>query len=204
MLNTVTSIITTLGYPGITGLMFLENIYPPLPSEIIMPLAGFSVAQGELNLFFVILSGTLGSVLGTTIWYYVGHFVGKERIIRWTNRYGKWFTVSPKDVEKADAWFDRNNKLAVFLGRLIPGVRSVISIPAGISGMRLIPFLIFTAFGSLIWTAGLTLLGYFLRQNWELADQFIAPIGVAVILLIIIWYFVRFFREHRRSKGEIK
>ncbi|HET8575142.1 MAG TPA: DedA family protein [Candidatus Paceibacterota bacterium] len=200
MLDWVTGTITTLGYPGIALLMFLENFYPPLPSELIMPLGGFTASNGELNLFLVALTGAVGSVLGTLIWYYAGKLLGEERTLLLTDRYGKWLAVSRKDVERALYWFNRYNKLAVFLGRIIPGVRWIISIPAGISKMPLTTFLIFSATGTFLWTLGLTYAGFLLGQNWEATEDYATPITIAVLVVFVIWYLFRFIRLHRQSR----
>jgi membrane protein DedA with SNARE-associated domain len=121
----------TLGYAGVAFLMFLENVFPPIPSELIMPLAGFSAARGEMTLWGVIVAGSVGSVLGQYPLYYLGRAVGPERLHRWADRHGKWLTVSGKDIEKAREWLNRRGPIAVLLCRLVPGVRSLISIPRG-------------------------------------------------------------------------
>lgn len=193
----------SLGYLGIALLMFLENIFPPIPSELIMPLAGFTSAQGDLTFIGVVLAGTLGSVIGALPLYYLGRVVGEERLKQWADRYGKWLTVSGKEIERADQWFERHGHKAVFFGRLVPGVRSLISIPAGISGMNVLQFLLYSAAGALIWTAVLAYLGRLLGQNYERVNEYLGPITYVVLggLLIagIIWV-VR--RKKRQTTGD--
>jgi membrane protein DedA with SNARE-associated domain len=147
MATWVMQMIAATAYWGIVSLMVLDNVCPPIPSEVILPLAGFMVTQGQLALGGVILAGTLGVVLGALPLYYLGHRIGDERPQRLAERHGRWLTVSRDDLAQAQAWFARHGDLAVLLGRLVPGVRSRISIPAGISGMPLVPFLLYTTMG---------------------------------------------------------
>lgn len=199
MTDWITGIISSLGYTGIGLLMFAENIWPPIPSEIIMPLAGFTAAKGDLNIILVIIAGTVGTVLGTSVWYFLGYFVGKERVETFLDHHGKWLTLSRKDIERADYWFDRHNKRAVFFGRLIPVVRTVISLPAGVSGMRLFPFLVWSTLGSLLWTTFLTLSGYYLYKNWPVVGHYI---GYAVPVIVIAAFGYYIFRLYRQLKKE--
>lgn len=195
MLDWIQDLINTLGYPGIVFLMFLENVFPPIPSEAIMPFAGFTASRGDLSVIGVIIAGTVGSVLGALPLYYIGKYVGEARIKRWADRYGKWFTVSSKDIDKAKGWFERHGGAAVFLCRLVPGIRSLISIPAGFSSMHMPTFLLYTAVGSSMWTALLTYLGVFLGNNYEQVETYLGPAGkiiMAVLLVVLIaWLFLR-------------
>lgn len=203
MVEWIKNLMDSLGYVGIVALMFLENVFPPIPSELIMPLAGFTSAQGDLTFIGVVLAGTLGSVIGALPLYYLGRVVGEERLKQWADRYGKWLTVSGKEIERADQWFERHGHKAVFFGRLVPGVRSLISIPAGISGMNVLQFLLYSAAGALIWTAVLAYLGRLLGQNYERVNEYLGPITYVVLggLLIagIIWV-VR--RKKRQATGD--
>ncbi|MBE9225517.1 DedA family protein [Phormidium sp. LEGE 05292] len=187
----ILQIMTSLNYVGIGLLMFLENLFPPIPSELIMPLAGFTISQKQMEFFPAIFAGVLGTMLGALPWYYVGKLVGEENIKRLADRYGKWISISRKDIEKADQWFHRHGEKAVFFGRLVPGIRTLISLPAGISNMKLIPFLIYSTIGTTIWVSLLTFTGYKLGENYELVDEYLAPVSkiVAVILVValIIW-----------------
>lgn len=153
MLGWITGLMNSMGYAGVVLLMFLENVFPPIPSELIMPLAGFTARQGKLAFVGVVLAGMVGSVLGALPLYYAGRLLGKERIKAWADRNGKWLALSGDDIEKADAWFDRHGDKGVFLGRLVPGVRSLLSIPAGLSGMALPKFLLYSALGTGLWAA---------------------------------------------------
>lgn len=199
MLDWVTNIISSFGYLGIGFLMFLENVFPPIPSELIMPLAGFTVTQGQLNLQFVILAGTLGSVFGALPWYYLGKVVGEQRLRKWIDKHGKWLTLSGKDIDKSKRWLDKYGKATVFFGRLIPGIRTYISVPAGLDKMPLVPFLLYSFAGSLIWTAILTYAGYLLGDNFKLVEKYIKPISVIIIATIVIYLIISFIRRKNRE-----
>src|SRR5688500_6903492 len=137
MTQWVTSAVDSFGAWGVLVLMFLENVFPPIPSELIMPLAGFQASRGSMTFWGVVAAGTAGSVLGALPLYYLGRVVGRERLRQWVERHGHWLALSPKDLDSADGWFARHCGAAVFLCRLVPGVRSLISIPAGLHCMPL-------------------------------------------------------------------
>jgi membrane protein DedA with SNARE-associated domain len=195
MLEQIISTINALGYIGIALLMALENIFPPIPSELIMPLAGFTVSQGKLEFFYVVIAGTIGSVLGATPWYFLGRYWGLRRTKKIADKYGKWLTVSGEDVEKAKTWFDRRGYAATALGRLVPGIRTYISIPAGISKMPLIPFFIYSTAGSIVWVALITYAGYILGENYERVGAYLKPFSafilIAVLAISIYWIIKR-------------
>lgn len=192
MLESIINTINSLGYVGIALLMALENLVPPIPSELIMPLAGFTVTQGEMNFFIVVIAGTIGSVLGATPWYFLGKSWGLKRTKKIADRYGKWLTLSGKDVDKAKVWFDRRGYIATGLGRLVPGIRTYISLPAGISKMPLFSFLIYSTIGTIIWVSFLTGTGYILGANYERVGDYLRPISTIVIfgLFVSSIYFV--------------
>lgn len=195
MLEYIVNTINSLGYIGIALLMALENIFPPIPSELIMPLAGFTVSQGKLQFLSVVIAGTIGSLLGATPWYFLGKYWGLKRTKKIADKYGKWLTVSGEDVEKAKKWFDRRGYAATALGRLVPGIRTYISIPAGISKMPLIPFLIYSTAGSIVWVSLLTYSGYILGENYERVGAYLKPISafvlIAVLSISIYWIIKR-------------
>ena len=185
MLESIIETINSFGYVGIAFLMALENIFPPIPSELIMPLAGFTASQGKLEFLPVVIAGTIGSVLGASPWYFLGRYWGLKRTKKIADKYGKWLTVSGEDVEKAKLWFDRRGYVATGLGRLVPGIRTYISIPAGISKMPLLPFLVYSTIGSLAWVALLTYCGYVLGENYEKVSTYLKPISIFVLILIL-------------------
>ena len=181
MVEWITHTMTALGYWGIGLLMFLENLFPPIPSELIMPLAGFTVSKGQMNFQYAVLAGVLGAVLGAVPWYYAGKLVSEERLGAIADRYGKWLGISGADIDKANRWFYRHGNQAVLLGRLVPGIRTLISLPAGISQMRLAPFLVYSTIGTTIWTAFLTYAGYLLGAHYDRVDDYLAPVSKIVL-----------------------
>ncbi|WAP68099.1 DedA family protein [Jiella pelagia] len=199
----VRNIMETFGVFGIGMLMFLENIFPPIPSELIMPLAGYQSTQGSMSIVAVIVSGTIGSLLGIIPWYYAGHYLGERRMKRLAARHGRWLTLSPEDVDKANAWFRRRGAAAVLFGRLVPTVRTLISVPAGVAHMPLATFLIYSAIGSAIWTTFLAMLGFLLGQQYEMVEGYMGPVSNAIIIAIVAFYIYRVVTfDPGRSDGE--
>ena len=199
-------IMAKFGYLGIIFAMFAENVFPPIPSELIMPAAGFAVARGDLNLILVILAGTLGSVIGALPLYYLGRLLNEDRLMVFTEKYGKYVFVKPSDIRSSSVWFDKHGSKAVFFGRMVPGIRSFISIPAGMSKMPILPFLVFTALGSSIWTSLLTIAGYYFGENYEIIETMLAPYSKGFLLLavvIIIGWFMKRRLMARRNINNI-
>ncbi|MEI6830581.1 MAG: DedA family protein [Synechococcaceae cyanobacterium ELA445] len=193
-----------LGYGAIFAAMFLENLFPPIPSELIMPLGGFYVQQGQLALVPVVLAGLLGTVLGALPWYGVGRLVNEERLEGWLRRHGRWIGISPEDLARSRRWFARHGIALVFWGRLVPGIRTLISVPAGIELMPIGPFLIWTTAGSLIWTLLLTLAGLALGESYSQVEHWIEPVSKAIKVLLIVaaaaavaWLGLRTWRKSR-------
>jgi len=198
----ILQVMSELGYVGIVLLMFLENVFPPIPSELIMPAAGFAAARGELSLVGVIAAGSLGSVLGAIVLYGLGRMLHEQRLIALTDRYGKWLLVSSDDIRKADDWFDRHGNKIVFFGRLIPAIRSLLSIPAGMSGMPFGQFLLYTSLGTTLWSGLLALAGYQLGNNYEAIEVWIAPVSKAVVLIcfcLLVWFVVKRIRQNKQA-----
>lgn len=188
-----------LGPFGIAFLMFLENIFPPIPSELIMPLAGYLSTQGDMNVLVVICAGSVGSLLGTLPWYYLGRRLGHDGVRRLAERHGRWLTMHPEDVDAATERFKRHGNFSVLVGRLIPTVRTLISVPAGVACMPLGTFLIFSTIGTLAWTAALTLAGYLLGQAYSVVSHYVDPISTAVLVILVAVYVYRVwtFKEVR-------
>ena len=206
MFDWITGLMNGLGYAGIALLMFLENIFPPIPSEVVMPLAGFTATQGGMSLLGVIAAGSLGSLAGALPWYYAGRVYGHKRMRDFADRYGRWITVSPEDIDHATDWFNRHGRSAVLLGRLVPGVRTLISVPAGISGMGLFQFLLYSTIGTVAWTSLLAICGYILRDRWSAVESYISPISTVLIVVLVLWFasrYVRQWRGRRRQKQEM-
>jgi membrane protein DedA with SNARE-associated domain len=200
MASWVIGFMASTSYWGILLLMFVENVFPPIPSEVIMPLAGYMVAQGKLTFLGVTAAGMGGSVLGALPLYYAGRKLGKDRVKRYADRHGRWLTVSGHDIERASRWFDRHGGAAVLLCRLIPGVRSLISIPAGINAMNLLPFLGYTCAGTALWAAFLAYVGYVLGTNFSKVDAYLDPVSWIVFGAIGVFYVVRVMM-HKGAKA---
>ena len=186
MLQWISGVMNSMSYFGIIFLMFLENVFPPVPSELIMPLAGFSTTQGKMSLIGVTIAGMIGSVLGALPIYYLGKIVGERRLKQWADKYGKWLTISGKDIEKSKKWFGQHGQKAVLIGRVVPGVRSLISLPAGMSGMPLVPFLLYSAIGTGIWAFILAWLGRLLGNNYEKVSRFLGPISYLILAALLV------------------
>ncbi|MGW6930646.1 DedA family protein [Lentzea sp. NPDC054927] len=183
LVDWVTDLMQTAGAPGAALAIALENLFPPLPSEVFLPLAGFTAAQGKMSLPAAILWTTFGSVAGALVLYWLGALLGRDRVRRIASRMP---LVRVSDVDKTEAWFLRNGYRAVFFGRMIPIFRSLISIPAGVERMRMAPFLAYTAAGSLLWNTALILAGYLLGDNWHLVEQYVGLVSKAVLALAVI------------------
>lgn len=191
MFDWIVVLVERTGYFGVAMLMFAENVFPPIPSELIMPLAGFSAARGELSLVAVIFAGTAGSLAGVFLWYYVGRALGAERLKRWASRHGRWLTLSPDEVDQANTWFRMHGGLAVLFGRLVPAVRTLISVPAGIAQMSLGAFLLCSSIGTVVWTSFLAGMGFLLESQYERVSGYVNPISNVVVGLLVAWYLFR-------------
>ncbi|MDM7936635.1 MAG: DedA family protein [Cyanobium sp. CZS 48M] len=195
------------GYGAIFGAMFLENLFPPIPSELIMPLGGFYVQQGQLGLVPVVLAGLAGTVLGALPWYGVGRLVNEERIEHWLERHGRWIGISPLELQRSRTWFSRHGTALVFWGRLVPGIRTLISVPAGIEMMPMVPFLLWTTAGSLIWTLLLTVAGIALGEGYANVEVWLQPVTQVIKVLLVLsalafaaWLGLRTWKKRQASR----
>lgn len=197
-------IIEQFGYLGVFFLILLENVFPPIPSEVILLFSGFFSTYTNLSVLYMIVTSTLGSFLGAIILYYIGKIFNKERLKKIVNgRLGKILFLKEKDIDKADEWFDNKGNKSVFFCRFVPIVRSLISIPAGMSEMPMGKFIIYTICGSMIWNTVLICLGYKLGDNWEYVLTILDKYQmVAIVILVIIFGYViiKFYRKKRKSK----
>ena len=185
---------STIAYLTICLAMFLENIIPPIPSEIIMPLGGFFVYQQKLNFYILVFWGVLGTILGSLPWYYFGRLVNEKRISNFLDKRGKYLGLSSNDLNKSKRWFEKYGVSLVFWGRLVPGIRTLISVPAGIELMPLRKFLIWTTFGSLIWVVLLAYAGYLFGENYLIIATYLDQIKFVVkpiLILIFLYFFIR-------------
>lgn len=201
MFDLIVGLMKESGYLGIALLMLLENLFPPIPSELIMPLAGFAAARGDLDLRLVVFAGAVGSTGGAMFWYGVGRWIGKKRLKRFAARHGRWLTLEPTGIDRAEEWFRRYAGAAVFLGRLVPAVRTLISVPAGIAEMPLGRFCAYSALGTTIWSAFLAGAGYLLESRYQQLSSFLNGASNAIAGLILAWYLYRLvaFQPERKA-----
>ena len=191
----------TIGAPGAGLAIALENLFPPLPSEIILPLAGFTASQGNFSIAAALFWTTLGSVVGALALYGLGAWLGRERMRKVV---AKVPLVDLEDVDKVEAWFERHGNKAVFFGRMIPLFRSLISIPAGIERMSLLTFTALTTAGSLIWNAIFIVAGFYLGESWHIVEQYAGVFQKIVIVAVVIaavWFVVAKVRSSRRKQA---
>jgi membrane protein DedA with SNARE-associated domain len=191
MSDLVRTLVAEWGPFGVALLMFLENVFPPIPSELILPLAGYAAGRGDGSLPMLVLGGVFGSVAGTCLWFVAGLWVGKAGLLDFASRRGRWLTLAPRDVEAADAWFDRHGGKTVLFGRLVPAVRTLISVPAALSGMSWTRFLVYTSIGTLVWSTALACAGFWLGSNYSVVADWLAPVSTAVVVLLVLGYLYR-------------
>lgn len=201
MFDWVVSVVRTLGYPGLALLTLLENVAPPIPSEIIMPLAGFLSERGDMAYSLAVAAGTLGALAGALGWYWMGRRVGEKRVRAFFNRHGRWFAVNDEEIDRAARWFKRHGNAAVLIGRLIPAVRTFISLPAGFAGMHWLPFTAYTFVGTVLWTAALTHAGVLLGRNYDAVQDYLSPVTWAILAGIVGWYLYKVATYEERSAG---
>jgi membrane protein DedA with SNARE-associated domain len=184
-------ILLSMGYVGLAATMFIETIFPPIPSEVIVPFAGFLIATGEFHLTPALIATTTGALLGAIFFYYLGARLGEHRTRAFFKKYGKWMFISVSDFDRALSFFNRHSTAVVFWARFVPGVRSVISIPAGIARMNFAVFLVLTACGSAIWNMLLLTAGIYLGHNWDEAlviiDRFELVFYAAFLAFALYW-----------------
>ena len=199
MVSWVTEFIQSAGYPALALLMMIENLFPPIPSELIMPLGGYLAAQGEMNIMWAVVAGTIGSVAGALPVYWLGAKLGPDRLERWADEHGRWLTISGEDIVKARKFFERRGVPAIFLGRLVPGVRSVIALPAGASHMPMVKFLLATTVGAAVWAGALAAAGYLLGTRFREVSKWMDMAGWVVLGAILLWYLWRVVKHKGRK-----
>lgn len=191
MTDWIIQTISQWGYAGIFAVMLAESIFPPIPSELIIPFAGFAAANGDLNFFGVLIAATFGAVVGMLPWYYAGRLFGLERVRRLADRFGRVMTLNAEEIDVAVNWFHRFGPIIVLFGRLMPLIRTLISIPAGLARMPLPIFLLASTSGALIWNIILTTAGYLLHEHYELVEVILDPLSYVVLALVVLIYLVR-------------
>ena len=191
MTDFILNLIQSWGYVGIFILMFLENVFPPIPSEVIMGLGGIAVAKGHFDFWTLVAVAVAGTTAGNWIWYGIGRWIGYERLKPFIDRHGRWLTLSPGDIDAAHQWFVRHGAMAVFFGRMIPAIRTLISVPAGLARMPMWRFLTYTVAGSALWTGVLTFAGLALHENYARVADYVDPVSKLVVVTVVVIYLYR-------------
>jgi membrane protein DedA with SNARE-associated domain len=195
MFDWMVSIVQSSGYIGIAFLLFAENLFPPIPSEMILPLAGFLAARGKINVVGVIIAGASGSVAGAYFWYFLAKKIKTARLKKFATKYGRWLTFHPRDVDRAHTWFEKHGNGTVFFGRLIPGIHSLISLPAGVAKMNHSSFLVYTIGGTLCWVIPYVVSGYLLKSGFEKVSEWLNPVTNVIVACFFgtyLWRVIRF------------
>ena len=194
---------STIAYLTIGFAMFLENIIPPIPSEIIMPLGGFFVYQQKLNFYILVFWGLFGTIAGSMPWYYLGKLVNEKKLSNFLDKRGKYIGITSNDLIKSKRWFDKYGASLVFWGRLVPGIRTLISVPAGMELMPLRKFLIWTSLGSLLWVTLLTYAGFVFGENYRIIETYldqikhiIKPILILIFVYFLIKFLIRLYKKY--------
>jgi membrane protein DedA with SNARE-associated domain len=204
MMDMITEWVAAAGYLGVFALMFLENLFPPIPSELIMPFAGFAAARGELTLTGVVLAGVAGTIVGNAVWFEGARAFGAERTKRLCERFGRYVGVKREDLDAAEVALRRWGPMAVFLGRMMPGIRTVISIPAGLIEMPRHVFYAWTLAGTFLWVGGLALLGFMLEDAYTQIEESIGGAGkifvVVAAVLVLAYGFYAWRKRGRVSR----
>ena len=202
MENWITEVMNTYGYIGILLLIALENIFPPIPSEVILTFGGFMTTTSNMSIIGVIIVSTIGSIVGAIVLYGIGLLLDVNRLERIVDKWGHILRLTSKDIEKANAWFHKFGVWAVFLGRLVPLVRSLISIPAGMAHMNFWVFLLFTTLGSLIWNSILVSVGAAVGTSWSTIVGYMDTYSNVVLFLLVVFFvlFIILFIKNRRKQ----
>lgn len=200
MSDWIIGVIEQTGYLGIALLMLLENVFPPIPSELVLPFAGYVAATGELNVVGVLAAAVAGSLLGALPWYYLGRRLGHGGLQRFAQRHGRLLTMEPEDIDRAQEWFKRHGPSSVAFGRLVPAVRSVISMPAGVAQLPLLKFLLWSLVGTVAWSALLLGVGFALESRYEEAKQAVEWVTRGVVAFLVGGYLWRVWRFGRNSR----
>lgn len=197
----VFDLVDRMGLFGVYMLMLLETVFPPIPSEVIMPVAGIGAARGTMSIEGVILAGTAGAMTGNYLWYLAARIIGFERFRPLIERHGHWLTLDWPEVERVRGLFGRFGGIIVMIGRMVPTIRSVISIPAGLVEMRLAGFLVWSTIGTTVWCSALALAGWLLGKQFGRIEAVIGPLSTGVIVLIVATYAWRQFLWRRRQRA---
>ena len=206
----VQDVINQFGYFGVALLVIIENVFPPIPSEIVLPFAGFvaqqgsSAAQSDTSVIGMMIAATIGSVVGALILYFVSAAIGPDRLRAFVEKFGKWFGVKAADLVRAEAWFDRRSFVSVLVGRCVPLIRSIVSIPAGFRRMKLSSFVVLTAIGSAVWNIALIGAGAVLKDQWDVVGDYVGVfqwVVVAAIIVVLAKFVLSRIKRRNTSKS---
>jgi membrane protein DedA with SNARE-associated domain len=198
MITWIIDVVADMSVWGVALLMAIENVVLPMPSEVIMPLAGFLAGRGRMNLIAAIVAGAAGSAIGALPVYALGRSFGRERVNKWIDRHGRWLLLSGRDLQRSSERFERHGTGAVFFSQLLPGIRGLISLPAGFAKMNVFAFELWNFLGTLIWCAVLAGLGHVLGRNWERVHAYVGPASWILLGLVLGAGVVWFLRRRRR------
>ncbi len=191
MSESIVKLLETFGAAGVGFLMLVENVFPPIPSEIVMPWAGYAASQGKVSFLAIVVAGSIGSFAGAALWYWLAVRIGQDRLMKWAERHGRWLTISPSDIENTSEWFARWGGTAVLVCRMIPGIRTLISVPAGFAGMPFGKFSAYTAIGTVLWTTLLAGIGYWLGDNYGNLSSILNWVSTLVVGGMFLWWLWR-------------
>lgn len=198
----VTGIVESMGALGVALLMALENIFPPIPSELVMPLAGYTASEGDLDIWLAIALGSVGSLVGTLPWYFLARWANRDKFHDWVDKHGHWLTLDNGELERVEKFFGKHGRWVVVVGRLIPGVRTLISVPAGFCKMPLVKYLAYSMIGTVIWTGALGLVGKVLGDKYDSISTYLGPITYGVIGVMLLVYLVRLVKMRHRNHAQ--
>jgi membrane protein DedA with SNARE-associated domain len=204
MIKWIVELVTSMGIYGVALLMAIENVVLPLPSELIMTLGGFAASRGRMSLAGVIIAGTAGSVLGALPLYYLARMAGEDKLKHRDSKHGHWLLLRPRDLDKPARWFARHGSFAVIIGQLIPGVRGLISLPAGYAKMNVLAFLLYNFIGTVVWCAVLAYIGQQLGVHYQVVHEYLGPAGWVVLAGLLAWGGIVLWRRRERRKRGAK
>lgn len=204
MIKWIVGLVSSMGIFGVALLMAIENVVLPLPSELIMPLAGFAASRGRMSLVGVIIAGTVGSVLGALPLYCLARTAGEQKTKHWVTKHGRWLLLRPADLDKPKRWFAKHGSLAVIIGQIIPGVRGLISLPAGYAKMNVFAFLLYNFIGTIVWCGVLAYIGKELGAHFKDVQKYLGPAGWVVLAGLLIWGGIVLWKRRKGKKRVAK
>lgn len=204
MVKWIVALVLSMGIYGVALLMAIENVILPLPSELIMPLAGFAASRGKMSLAGVIIAGAMGSVLGALPLYYLARFAGEQKVKHWATKHGRWLLIRGADIDRSKRWFEKHGSIAVSMGQVVPGVRGMISLPAGYSRMNVLAFLLFKFLGSIVWCAVLACAGHTLGTRFDEVYKYVGPVGDVVLAGLLLWGGIVLWKRRKGKKRGAK